>query len=84
MDIFDMFSNTSNMSEVPSIGDIRADFTSISDIANGKADSADWGRGVGAGVGAYFGQPQLGAKVGATVFPILNKAFHGIWDAISK
>lgn len=89
---YEMFSGDSSPGGVPSINGIKADFTSARNILSGDAKSADYGRGIGAAVGAYFGAPQEGADIGAKVLPFLNKevkpalvdAWHGIWDAISK
>lgn len=71
-------------SEIPSINGISADVTSVDDIINGKGNSGDYGRGVGAGIGAYFGQPQLGADIGSEVLPVLSDTLKNVWDSISK
>lgn len=67
---------------IPSIGDIQADLTSIEDIVSGHGGSEDYGRGVGAVVGSFFGAPQVGANIGAKAFPVLKDVFSNIWDSI--
>lgn len=63
----------SSGSGYPSIGEIQADYQNLDNIFNNNAKSADWGAAVGAGIGAFFGQPQMGANIGRTTFPILNE-----------
>lgn len=58
-----------------SIGQVSEDFTNLQNIFDGKATSTDWGAGTGAGVGAYFGAPQLGADLGRTIFPAIQDLF---------
>jgi len=83
--MFDFFSSFfPDYSEAPSIGGISADVTSVDNLLSGNATGADYGRGIGAGVGAYFGQPQLGADIGARALPALGNAWHSIWDSLSK
>lgn len=94
MGFFDLFSSSDTATagaaddSVPSIGGIQADITNVDNIVNGNADSSDWGAGIGAGVGAYFGDPQTGADIGRTALPILNKTvrpvFSSIWNSIAK
>lgn len=77
-----------NSGGIPNIGGIQADFVNLNNIVSGNAKSPDYGAGIGAGVGAFFGAPQEGAVIGRTVFPILNKtvrpALSNLWDNISK
>lgn len=88
LDFIEPNSTSSAGTGYPSIGDIKADLINVDNIVNNRAKSADWGAATGAGVGAFFGQPQMGANIGRVAFPILNKTvrpfFSDLWHGIAK